>query len=64
MSNDEARRIAAAHGLEKLTEKQLEQFTAVLENGRKLAAQLPKDLHWSEEPAHVFRLTKSAEGGK
>ncbi len=64
MTTDEARRIAAAHGLKKLTDKQFEQFAAVLENGRKLAAQLPKDLHWSEEPAHVFRLTKRAEGGK
>ncbi len=64
MTKDEARRAAAGHGLNKLTDKHLEQFAATLENGKKLAAQLPKDLHWSEEPAHVFRLTKNAEDGK
>ena len=64
MTNDEIRSKALAHGLGKLTAKQLEQFATVLQNGQKLASQLPRDFHWSEEPAHVLRLAKSAEGGQ
>ncbi len=64
MTDDETRSKALAHGLSNLTAKQLEQFAAVLQNSQKLASQLPRDLHWSEEPAHVLRLAKSAEGGQ
>ena len=64
MDKSELKRVAAAHGLTKLTDQQLEPFGTVLETGRKRSVLLPKDLHWSEEPAHVLRLTKRAEGGK
>ncbi len=64
MDKSELKRIAAAHGLTKLTDQQLEQFGTVLETGRKRASLLPKDLHWSEEPAHALRLAKNAEGGQ
>lgn len=64
METSDAQRIASEHGLNRLTAAHLEQFASVTENGRKLAARLPKDLHWSEEPAHVFRLTPSKEASK
>lgn len=63
MTADETRSKAADHGLGKLTATQQEQFAVALRNGQRLAMQLPRDLHWSEEPAHVLRLTKRAEGG-
>jgi len=58
MDKDRAREIAAAEGLTKLDEKQLAQSVA---SGRELAEKLPKDLHWSEEIALIFRLPPSGE---
>ena len=58
---DEIRRIAAAHGLTKLSDAQLEQFAASIKNNDRLVAGLPKDLHWSEEPAHILRLKPATE---
>lgn len=56
MSKPDAKRLAEEHGLTKLTPEHLKQFAPVLENNQKLAARLPKDLHWTEEPAHTFKL--------
>ena len=58
MTNDEnhARQIATAAGLTKLDEKQLAQLALSVASARELAGKLPKDLHWSEEIALVFRL--------
>ena len=58
---DEIRRIAAAHGLTKLSDAQLEQFAASIKNNDRLVAGLPKDLHWSDEPAHILRLKLATE---
>ena len=56
MDKDRAREIAAAEGLTKLDEKQFAQLALSVVSARELAAKLPKDLHWSEEIALVFRL--------
>lgn len=56
MTKPDARRIADEHGLKQLTAKHIDEFARVLENGQKLAARLPKDLHWTEEPAHTYKL--------
>ena len=58
MSNDEehARLAATAAGLASLSEKHLAQLAQSVASARELAAKLPKDLHWSEEIALVFRL--------
>jgi len=56
MSEDDARRLAAAKGLNKLTDKHLDQLAASIRANEQLMAGLPKDLHWSEESALVFRL--------
>jgi hypothetical protein len=60
MTNDEkhARQIATAEGLTKLDEKQLAQLAQSVASARELAGKLPKDLHWSEEIALVFRLPR------
>jgi hypothetical protein len=56
MDKDRARQIAADEDLTKLDEKQLAQLAQSVASARELAAKLPKDLHWSEEIALVFRL--------
>ena len=63
MDTTETRRIAAAHGLTKLTDAHLANFAASIENNAKLVAGLPRDLHWSDEPAHILRLKPSKERG-
>ena len=63
MDKAELRRIAAAHGLTKLTEKHLAQFAETIKINEKLVAGLPKDLHWSDEPAHIVRLSVPKESG-
>ena len=61
MDKTEVRRIAAAHGLTKLTDKHLEQFAESIKIKEKLVAGLPRDLHWSEEGALILRLRQSKE---
>jgi hypothetical protein len=56
MENDRARQIAIAAGLTALDEKHLTQLANSVASGRELAGKLPKDLHWSEEIALIFRL--------
>jgi hypothetical protein len=60
MTKDEerAREVAAAAGLARLTDEQLAQLAKSIASTRELAAKLPKDLHWSEEMAQVFRLPR------
>lgn len=58
--DERTREAAAAAGLDKLDEKQLDQLATGIASTHELAGKLPKDLHWSEEPAHVFRLPVSA----
>jgi len=61
MDKDLAKEIAAAEGLPKLDEKQLTQLAQGVASARELAQKLPKDLHWSEEIALIFRLPPSGE---
>jgi len=61
MDKDLAKEIAAAEGLPKLDEKQLTQLARGVASARELAQKLPKDLHWSEEIALIFRLPPSGE---
>jgi hypothetical protein len=58
MTSDEeqARQIATAAGLKWLDAKHLAQLANSVASTRELAGKLPKDLHWSEEMALVFRL--------
>jgi hypothetical protein len=56
VDTDRVRALATATGLTKLEEKHLAQLAQGLASAHDLAAKLPKDLHWSEESAHVFRL--------
>ena len=56
IDKEHAREIAQAAGLTRLDDKHLNQLAASVTSGQELAAKLPKDLHWSEEMALVFRL--------
>ena len=56
MDKDRAKEIAGAEGMRKLDEKHLQQLAASVASARELGGKLPKDLHWSEEIALVFRL--------
>lgn len=54
----EGRRLAQTAGLTRLTDTQLAQFIAGARVTRTLTGRLPKDLHWTEEPAHTFGLER------
>ena len=56
MNREELAAIAAAAGLTKLSGKHLDQLARGIASTRDLAGRLPKDLHWAEEIALVFRL--------
>jgi hypothetical protein len=56
IDENHARLIATAAGLTNIGEKHLAQLAQSVASARELAAKLPKDLHWSEEIALVFRL--------
>jgi hypothetical protein len=60
IEEDEVRRVAAAAGLTKLDGKHRAQLAQAIASTRELAGKLPKDLHWSEESALVFRLSPPA----
>lgn len=60
MPKPDAKRIADEHGLKKLTPQHLEEFAKVLANGERLVKGLPKDLHWTEEPAHTYKLAPTS----
>jgi hypothetical protein len=57
---DRAREVAAAAGLGRLDDKHLAQVANGMASARDLVGRLPKDLHWSEEIALVFRLPAAA----
>lgn len=54
MSQDDIERKATELGLSKLAAQHPDEVKKALENAESLAKRLPKDLHWTEEPAHVF----------
>lgn len=62
MEKSDLRRIAAANGLTRLTESHLDQLAASIRSNDQLSQRLPKDLHWTEECAHVYRFPASREG--
>jgi hypothetical protein len=55
MDKTQAQRTAAAAGLTRLEDAHLGQLARSVEAARELSDRLPKDLHWSEEIAVVFR---------
>ena len=59
---EDARRIAAEAGLPKLEDTQLAQLMKSRAGTRDLTARLPKDLHWSEEPAVTLALMPAKRG--
>jgi hypothetical protein len=59
--NERAREIAIAAGLTTLDEKHLAQLAQSVASAREAGDKLPKDLHWSEEIALVFRLPMPAD---
>jgi hypothetical protein len=60
MDKDRVRDVAADAGLGRLDGKQMAQLANGIASARDLARQLPKDLHWGEEIALVFRLPTPA----
>ena len=64
MTSDEARRMAQSLGLTKLDNSDLDLLAQGSRSNVATAARLPKDLHWTEEPAHVFRLPLPKGAGK
>ena len=59
MEHDEAQNLATSVGLAKLEAKHVKLLAESIKAARALAEALPKDLHWSEEPAIVFRVASS-----
>jgi hypothetical protein len=62
MEDDRTRQVALAAGLAVLDEKHLAQLVNSVASGRELAGKLPRDLHWSEEIALIFRLPVPGSG--
>ena len=61
---EEASRAAASLGLKRLDVKALELLAQGARTTRDLAAQLPKDLHWTEESALVYAALVPRSGGR
>jgi hypothetical protein len=55
MDAEETRRMAKRMGLDKPDERLLQEIADALKSADGLAGRLPRDLRWTEEPAHVFR---------
>ena len=64
MDKTELKRIAAAQGLAKLSDKDVELFAQSIKTNARLVAGLPKDLHWSEESALILRLLLPKDGDR
>ena len=56
MNDDEFRRQANELGLDRLAAQHEADLRKALQNGKSLAEKIPKDMHWSDEPAHTFSL--------
>ena len=54
MKQEDVERKAAELGLERLASQFPDVLKQALENAENLAQRLPKDIHWTEEPAHTF----------
>jgi len=60
--DERAQQVAALPGLTKLEAKHLAQLANSVASAREAGAKLPKDLHWSEEIALIFRLPVPGSG--
>lgn len=60
----EGRRLAKVAGLTRLDDRQMAEFVACARTTKALTDRLPKDLHWSEECAHVFSLERRRRAPK
>lgn len=56
----ELKKRAAEIGLTGLTDKHLEQLERATAGARQRKSQLPDDLHFSDEPAHIYRANGEA----
>lgn len=63
MEQDEAARSARALGLADLDARFPGELKRALEAAQNLSQRLPKDIHWTEEPAHVLSLAPR-QGGR
>jgi hypothetical protein len=63
MNEDEVARRARALGLENLAARHPGELRQALEAAESLAKRLPRDVHWTAEPAHVFSLAP-LKGGR
>ena len=61
MDKDERDRRARELGLEKLARDHAADLDKALANATTLGGRMPNDLHWTDEPAHIYSL---APGGK
>jgi hypothetical protein len=59
MDKKQAQKTAVAAGLTRLEDAHLDQLASSVEAARELSDRLPKDLHWSEEIAVIFRAPLS-----
>lgn len=57
--SDDVRRLAAQTGLGAISERHHAELQKAIEKAKDISDRLPKDLHWSEEPAYVYRLPLS-----
>lgn len=61
MDQNDIERKAKELGLSKLAAEHLDEFRKILDNAKALAERLPKDIHWTEEPAHIFNAKAQRE---
>ena len=54
MDNEQMMRKAKELGLERAAELIPEELKQALQNSQTLADRLPRKIHWSSEPAHIF----------
>ena len=54
MDRDEIENLITNLGLSQFAAAHPGEIERALDNARSLAERIPRDLHWSDEPAHVF----------
>ena len=54
MTDEELARKAAELGLQELAGSQPGDLKRAIENAEALASRIPQDIHWTEEPCHIF----------
>ncbi len=61
MDKNELDRRASELGLEKLARDHAPELDRALANAKTMAGRIPRDLHWTVEPAHTFSLMPRKE---